>query len=521
MTQGRKTDMQKIRECIYRLRLNHSLRQISKDLKIHRSVTRNVYYVAEKNGWLDLSQTMPDDGMMHKAFQDHRMRLRSSKLELYHELIKEWVSAGYSAVVIHRLLVEKMDCSLVQLRRYLRRFFSKQVDPVMVRTTHPGEFMDVDFGFLGVFWDPSTSKFRKTWVFSARLRHSRRAYREVVFDQNIRTFINCHINAFERFGGVPEKVVLDNLKAGVIKSCIDNDQLNRSYQEMAEYYQFIISPCLPRTPEHKGGVENDIGYIKKSFLPIIKERLKIQSHLDINMLQEALDQWDREIADVRVVYGVGRSPADIFLEDEKNTLKPLPEFRWDISEWHQCIVRKDWRIMVNSAYYSVPYYLIGQTVQVMVNSKVVRIFFEHDPIASHPRCKQKWEYQRNPDHAPPFKEVVLSCSREGLLSQSLEIGPWTHALSQKILDDPAVDKLRPVRKLLGLVLHYEKERIEAACQRALTYKTYRYQSVKNILEKGLDQEPIRNKEPKIVPLFKYARNPQEYQTTKTKEEYHG
>ena len=107
------------------------------------------------------------------------------------------------------------------------------------------------------------------------------------------------------------------------------------------------------------------------------------------------------------------------------------------------------------------------------------------------------------------------------MSQSLEIGPWTQTLSQKILDEPVVDKLRPVRKLLELALHYEKERIEAACERALTYKTYRYQSVKDILEKGLDQEPIRKKEPKVVPLFKHARNPQEYQITKPKEEYHG
>lgn len=513
--------MQKIRECIYRLRLNHSLRQISKDLQIHRSVVRDVQRVAEENGWLDLSKSMPDDSMVHRSFQDHRNKLRPSKLEPYHELIQEWVLAGYSAVVIHRLLVEKINCSLVQLRRYLRRFFSKQIDPVMVRTTKPGECMDVDFGFLGIFWNPSTSKLQKTWVFSARLRHSRKAYREVVFDQNISTFINCHIHAFEKFGGVPEKVVLDNLKAGVIRSCIDNDQLNRAYMEMAEYYQIIISPCLPRTPEHKGGVENDIGYIKKSFLPLMKERQKLQPYLDIIALQEALDKWDREVADVRIVYGVGRSPAHIFLEDEKNTLKTLPEHRWDISEWHQCVVRKDWRVMVDSAYYSMPYYLIGQTVQVMTTSTAVRIFFEHDSVASHPRCKQKWGYQRNPDHAPPFKEMVLSCSRDGLLSQSLEIGPWTQALSQKILDDPVVDKLRPVRKLLELALHYEKERIEAACERALTYKTYRYQSVKDILEKGLDQEPIRKKEPKIVPLFKHARSPQEYQTTKPEEEYHG
>lgn len=521
MTQGKKTTMQKIRECIYRLRQKHSLRQIHRDLRIHRSVLRNIRNVAEEKGWLDPAQSIPDDSILQEAFQDH-IPSKSSKFDPYHELIQEWVSTQYTSVVIHRLLAERMDCSLVQLRRYLKKYFPKHVDPIMVRTTFPGEHMDVDFGFLGMFWDLSTSQFRKTWIFSARLRHSRKAYREIVLDQHFTTFIKCHIHAFERFGGVPSIVVLDNLKAGVITSCIDNDQLNRSYREMAEYYQVIISPCLPRTPEHKGGVENDIGYIKKSFLPLMKERKKHQPHLDIVFLQHALDKWDREVADVRTVYGVGRSPAVIFLEDEKNALKPLPEHRWDITEWRQCEVRREWRIMVDNAYYSVPYGLIGQTVQVMTTTTVVRIFFEHNLVATHPRCAQKWGYQRNSDHAPPFQELVLACSREGLLSQSQEIGPWTHTLVQKILSDPVVDKLRPVRKLLALAISYEKERIEAACERALNYKTYRYQSVKNILEKGLDQDPINKKESKIHPLFKHARDPKEYQTmSTTKEEYHG
>jgi transposase len=520
MSKGKKTHMQKIRESIYRIRLQHSLRQISKDLQIHRGILRNIRNVAKKQGWLNLEQPIPDDHQLHMAFNE-QPKQRISKLESFNELIQEWLVAGYSIVIIHKLLKEKIACSLVQLRRYLRKSFPKLVEPIMVRQTYPGEVMEVDFGFLGLFWDALSLKFRKTWVFSARLRHSRKAYREVVFDQSAATFIKCHIHAFEWFGGVPHKVVLDNLKAGVIKSCIDNDHLNRSYREMAEYYQILIDPCLPNTPQHKGGVENDIGYIKKSFLPLIKERKKHQLYLDLNILQEELDKWNRDVAEVRIVYGLGRSPAVIFEEDEKKLLKPLPEARWDIAEWHQCEVRKDWRVMYNNAYYSVPYYLIGQTVQIMSTSSMVRIFFEHNQVASHPRCSQKWEYQRNSEHAPPFKEMVLSCTREGLLTQSEEIGSWTHAFTQKILSDPATDKLRPVRKLLALAISYEKNRIEAACERALHFNTIRYQSVKDILENGLDQEPFKTHSSKIHPLFKHARNPQEYQIKPNQEVYHG
>jgi transposase len=521
MSKGKRTHMQKIRECIYRMRLQHSLRQICKDLQIHRSILRGIRNISHQHGWLDPTCPIPDDLQLHQVFAKS-LQPKVSIFEPYHKLIKEWQTAGYSCVVIHKLLRERISCSIYQVGRYLRKEFPKQVVPIMVRQTYPGEVLEVDFGFLGLFWDALQSKFRKTWVFSARLRHSRRAYREVVFDQSVVTFIKCHIHAFEHFGGVTLKVVLDNLKAGVIKSCIDNDQLNRSYREMAEYYQTLIDPCLPYTPQHKGGVENDVNYIKKSFLPFIKEKKKHQPYLDLKTLQEELEKWDREVANVRIVYGTGRSPAVIFAEDEKATLKPLPESRWDIAEWHQCEVRKEWRVMWDNAYYSVPYYLIGQTVQIMSTTSLVRIFFEHNQVASHQRASQKWEYRRNPEHAPPFKEMVLSCTREGLLIQSEEIGPCTHALVQKILSDPVVDKLKPIRKLLSLALSYEKERIEAACKRALHYNTLRYQSVKDILENGLDQEPVKEKPSKIHPLYKYARNPKEYQIKPiTKEVYHG
>ena len=115
---------------------------------------------------------------------------------------------------------------------------------------------------------------RKVWLFSLRLRHSRKTYREIVLDQTLHTFLMGHVHAFEYFNGVPKNCILDNLKAAVIRSTIDNDMINRSYQELAEHYGFIISPCLPRTPEHKGGVEGDVKYTKRNFLPYFLGKTK-------------------------------------------------------------------------------------------------------------------------------------------------------------------------------------------------------------------------------------------------------
>ena len=179
---------------------------------------------------------------------------RSHPLDERRDQIDAWRQEGYSFLVIHELLRQRgVKYSETTVRRYIHRHFPSPVRPVMRRETKPGEVMEVDFGQLGLTWDAATRSRKRTWVFSGRLRHFRRAYREVVFDQKQETFFACHMHAFEWFGGVPEKVTPDNLKAAVIVASFEDPLVNRAYRELALHYGFLISPCLPRRPEHKGG----------------------------------------------------------------------------------------------------------------------------------------------------------------------------------------------------------------------------------------------------------------------------
>ncbi len=403
-------------------------------------------------------------------------------LEQHDADFERWLAEGMDVTVMQRLLTGKCFSSISTIRRYLKRRFPKQQKPVMIRQTNPGKVMDVEFGELGYFLDENGVS-RRTWLFSGRLRHSRKAYREISLNQKAPTFFQCHIHAFEAFGGVPNDVVMDNLKAAVIRSTIDNAAIHQSYQQMAEHYGFVISPCLPRTPEHKGGVERDIQYVKRSFLPWFKELQGKNAKL--KDLVEALRIWERDVDDMHLIYGVDRTPLEIFHTEEKNQLKPLPSERWEITTVFQCEVRRDWRIMVDSAYYSVPYRLIGKTVHVCVTSQVVRIFYDHQEEAMHPKAKQRWEYQRKSEHAPPLAEDVLQCNREGLLIQAEKLGPYIAEFCAALLSHPSIDKLRPVRCVIRLALQYPRERLENACKRALQYKTLSYESVKNILTKQL------------------------------------
>lgn len=503
--------MMEKRDILLALRKQHSIRRISRELHVHRPIVRAIHATAARKGWLNPSSQMPEDHEIAQMDTGALWIQSTHPLDPFIDKIKEWRAQGYNAVVIQGLLQDQCKCKIGTLRRYIRKRCPKLPDPVMVRSTKPGEVMEVDFGFLGQLWDDSREKFRKVWFFSARLRHSRKAYRRLVWEQTVEVFLFCHILAFEHFEGIPEVVCLDNLKSGVIKSCIDNDMLNRSYKELAEHYGFMISPCLPRTPEHKGGVESDVKYTKGNFWPRMREKKKAYPHLTLNQVQESLEEWDSNVANIRKVNGIGRSPAEMFLLEEKMMLKKLPDFRFEPTKWFECMVRREWWIICEGSRYSVPYELIGKTVQVRITSKFVKVFFDYQEVANHPKADVKGSYQRNPNHAPPFKEEVLICNRTGLLEMAAEIGEHTHALCQRILSDRCVDKLRPTRCLLSLVEKFGKERLEMACERALNYGTIRYVSVKNILEKGLDKEPIAAQ---ITPLpingFKYARNPFDY-----------
>ena len=513
---GKVKSMIEIRDIIHRLRMGQSKRRIHKDLKVHRSTIRELHNLAVVQHWLDPEQPMPNDEEIAK-FWNRQATVQPHPLDIYREKIEQWDKEGRTSVVIHQLLKDQCNCDVQVIRRYRQKHFPKPVQPVMVRSTVPGEIMDIDFGELGRFLDADRT-LRRVWLFSLRLRHSRKAFRMIVLDQKAQTFLMGHVYAFEYFNGVPKTCVLDNLKAGVIRSTIDNDMINRSYQELAEHYGFIISPCLPRTPEHKGGVESDVKYSKQNFLSYFLAKQK-EMGIEISTIEDLSDFlaiWDKEVADVHLIHGIGRSPLDLFKSEEEKVLKPLPKSRWEPTSWSQGVVRKEWRIMVNSAYYSVPFRLIGETVDICTTHSLVRIFHQNKEVALHERAGKKWEYKRNAEHAPPFEEAVLQSSRGGLLALAEDVCPFTYQVAHTILSHPSVDKLRPVRLLLDLARKYSKERLEKACSRAFSCKLFSTLSVKNILENNLDSQPLEIHKPeKIVslPRPRFARDPADYKST--------
>lgn len=259
-----------IREILYELRAGQSERAISRHTRMHRKTIHQYHEWAKRAGLLE--GELPSVGQLEQRVQaelgELHMPIQISSVEPFRTQVETLAAQGVDGTVIWRRLQERGYAgSLSSVYRFLNREKQVHGPEVVVRVERePGEEGQVDFGYAGEMLDESSGKWRKTWAFVMSLAWSRHMYVEFVFDQRVETWLELHRRAFEYFGGVPKRIVPDNLKAAIARASQDDPQVQRAYRECAEHYGFVIAPCRPRTPQHKGKVERGVQYVKRSFL---------------------------------------------------------------------------------------------------------------------------------------------------------------------------------------------------------------------------------------------------------------
>jgi transposase len=349
--------------------------------------------------------------------------------------------------------------------------------------TAPGAEAQVDFGHMGMVWDPEEKRERKGWLFLMTLSNSRHMYGEIVFRQDLPTWIACHTRAFEWFGGVPKKLVIDNLKAAIVQVALYDFLANRTYLEQAEHCGFMISPCRPREPRHKGKVERGVPYVRNSFFagrPV----------MELSEANRELKAWIMGRAGLRIHGTTKMRPLEAFQGMEQAFLFPLPERPFEMTEWKEATVHADCHVSVLGSYYSVPHRLRGQRVTVKLTITMAHIYMQHELVAAHVRAGRKGTWRTVLAHYPPEKAVWLEATPAWCMAEAGRMGPGTEALVRELLERPSpLDHLRRVQGILGLKRTWGRERVEAACARSVRYGVYTYGAVKKILERGLE-EPV-------------------------------
>lgn len=409
---------------------------------------------------------------------------RPSITDSWHQAIVDLMSNKLSTVRIHEELRDKgYNLSYSSLSRYIRHHNIRNTTCVRFHTA-PGEEAQVDFGDIGKRFD-ANGKLRKAYIFNMRLSYSRYDYYEVVFDQKVETWIQCHINAFNYFGAVPKVIKLDNLKAGVLDANFYEPLYQKEYKRMADHYNCLLSPCRPYQPQEKGKVESGIKYVKNNFFA----GRAFASYRDMSI---ELEQWLKRINN-RLHGTTKKMPSELFADKELLSLLKLPAAEFTLESLHYRKVAKDCHVSVENNYYSVPSKYVAREVIVSLGNKTVKIYSQEELIATHPRSKGTGTFTTNINHYDKYKRLYPGSKEhdEKCEKSMIEMGRSCEMMLALIKQNQN-DWYRSVKGILALRNYYSNDSINKACGRAIHYGINSYSKIKSILENNCYELPLND-----------------------------
>ena len=485
---NRKFEMYEYRQIITQMRQGASDRTINKHGLCSRTKAKQIRAIAKAHNWLSSDMALPDNVELATAFSPLQPPQVVSSVEPYRDVVLEWHSQGIRKTVIHRALVNRYSFtgSYCAVLRFIQHHAPKEVVASTPLQFEPAQAAQVDFGKGPEIVDDN-GKVRKSWIFVMTLCFSRHMYVEIVPDQTVMTWLGCHRRAFEFFGGVPEKVIIDNAKCAITKACIHDPQVQRSYADFAEHYGFMIAPCPPREPQMKGRVESGVKYVKGSFLPL----RTFKSFSDANQQAKA---WVLGEAGNRKHGSTYQQPLTAFSETERYLLKALPAVPGELEQWIKVKVHADCHVQFNRCRYSVPYEHVGQTLWLRASETSVRIYRDDKLLAQHARSYTPGVYNTIDGHLPPNGQAYLMRSPTWCRTQAAEIGEYCQQVIETLFADKVLDQLRGVQAIVRLAKTYGNARLNAACKRAIAYQSCHYKTIKSILKTGSEYDQLPQEE---------------------------
>lgn len=402
----------------------------------------------------------------------------------HHDYLARHVGQVQVSVLHQRLRDERgLTASWGAFYRYVARHWPDRLHRaprVTVRRDDPpaGEEAQVDFFYAGLWDDPEAGRRRKLYAFLMTLSHSRHQFLYPVVAEDALAWLGGHAAAFAFFGGVPRRVVPDNLTAGVARPDRYDPRVNRAYGELARHYGCLVDPARVAHPRDKPRVERGVAYARESFF-------RGRDGGTLAALRADAARWCREVAGQRTHGTTGERPAVAFRQREGPALLPLPPQPWELAIWTSALVGADCHLRAGGAAYSVPYRHVNARLDVRLGQRTVQIYDGASPVTTHAR--QTTGRVTRLDHYPEAGQAFLRGTPLACLRQAEGVGAATAALVRALLAEATLTRLREARAVLRLGERYPAERLDRACQRATTLGDGRYRTVRGILERGLDR----------------------------------
>ncbi|HSW37874.1 MAG TPA: IS21 family transposase [Acidobacteriota bacterium] len=519
-----------ILDILRRAQAKDSIRRIARATGVARNTVRNYFRLAAEHGF---SEAVPSGRLQEIALAVFRAVHgigspdctppgAAAPLTPHREMIGDWLEKDGLTLTKAHIKLGRMGVAVTYstLYRYAREQFGFGGPKVTVRMaeTAPGEVVQVDFGQMGLVFDPETRRQRKLHALVVTLVYSRHQYVYLTHRQDLDALIAGIEEAWEFFGGVARRLVLDNMKAAVVKADRYEPLFNRTFQEYSQHRGFIIDSAPVRHPEAKGCVENQVKYVRGNFFA--GEEFTDRGHA-----QRAAVSWCRTVAGLRLHGTTRKRPLVVFEQEEQKSLLPLSPERFDVPVFAECTVHRDHHIQFQRAIYSLPTQYIGKEVFVRGDSALVRIYYQQQLIRTHPK-KKPGERSTIYEDYPKEKNAYAMRDVNYYIRAAQDKGEQQGAFMAELLaGDVPWAYLRQAQNLLRLNDKYGSARVEAACTRALNFGLMNVKRVEGIIKQAMEREaPPTAKSPATVttlPAARFLRQADYFKSSHPKENDHG
>lgn len=498
--------MRKIREILRLHSLKLSKRQIARGLKIGRTVVADYLQRAEVAGLYWPLPDDVDDGVLEKRLFVPREEIRRGRpgpdLAWVHtELRKKHVTL---ALLWHEYKAAEPEGYQFSQFCNLYRRWARKLQLTMRQTHKGGEKLFVDFSGDGIPWtDPRTGEVHKAELFVAALGASSYTYAEAFQNQQIPAWITGLVHALAYLQGVPRLVIPDQPRTTTSRPCRYDPTVNPVFEEFSKHYSTCIMPARPRKPRDKAKVEVAVLLGQRWIIAALRNR----TFFSIDEINAAIRELLEKI-NGRPMRKLRRSRRDLFEELDKPHLLALPAKPFELAEWKTNVrVNIDYHIEFDHNYYSVPYQLVHELVEVRATRDTVEIFHQARRVTSHIRCHGKAQHSTLTEHMPRSHREHAEWTPSRILRWAGEVGPATRTLAERILEErPHPEQgYRACLGILRLEKRHTRERLEKAAARAVACHSHSYRSVASILDKKLEAQPLPQFTQACLPLHENLR----------------
>jgi transposase len=470
------------------LGINHS--QIALSVGCTR---QTVISVLKKTKQKNLSYRMAQelsDQELKEAIQDGALKQVPYRMPDYEKIHKELMRSG---VTLNLLWIEyceecrksgELPYQSTQFNKYYADY-ARKTKATMHIERKPAESLEVDWcGSKMPVINSETGEVQDTYVFVSALSYSGYSYVEAFWSMVTENWIQAHVNAFAFYGGVTRWITPDNLKAGITSNTHTETVVNKTYQEMAEHYGTAIIPARVDSPNDKPNAEGSVKITQTWIMAALRD-CKFFTLIELNeAIREKLIAFN-----TRNFQKKQGSRQSWYLE-EKPFLLPLPKYPYEIAEWKQAIVQRDYHVKCGNHYYSTPYEYIGKKVDIRMTSRMVEILYGGMRISSHPRTEgYQGKYVTQEAHMPANHQQYGAWSGDRFRHWAAKIGPSCSSVIEYFLSTAKLEQqaYKTCNALLHLTDRYSAESLEAACARVLQFTPRpSYKAVSGILKANQD-----------------------------------